>query len=317
MTDTGTERITVSYSELSTFRQCPLLHHVKYRERWTKETDSKALVRGTLWHLVQEIHWGTIYEWNKAHGTTKRRTDVQDRALLKKCKELVSKVLYDHETGAQTEDQALVEWMYEGYCEKYGTDRDTFKPLAIEHPIEAPLLDEHGRPTRFVLKARLDLIGIDLTTGLRGVVDHKSGANLPDEMALEIEDQFALYQWLLRQGGKRVSGSFHWAARTTRNQADFPGYKGRSKPQDLDQRFRRTPVLREDKELSNIALDAYNAAKAAYPDDPHYAPRYSAPDARTCGWKCDIKNEHLAMRKGRPMHLVLLEGGWNVNRTRH
>lgn len=312
------ERVVVSFSELSTFRQCPLLHEFKYRQRWVKPVEEgSALDKGKQWHAVMEIHYKTIFAWNRAHPDVSRRTDAQERGLIRSCRKAVAHLLADPITGEQTDVQALIEWMYNGYVELYGADRDHFRPLAIEHPIEVPLLDEHRNPTRFILKARIDLIGVDLTNGLRGVVDHKSAANLPDDMSLEIDDQFGLYCWMLKQAGKRASNAFHFCSRTQRNQADFPDYTGRSKPQALEQRFRRTPLTREPIELDNLALDAYYAARAAYPDDEAYAARYSAPDPRTCGWKCDIKREHLLMRKGRQPHQVMLEGGWHVDRTRH
>lgn len=318
MTDVGTDRITVSYSELSTFRQCPLLHMVKYQQRWTKPvTPGGALDKGKLWHAVQEIHWKIIFEWNATHPANKRRTDAQDKTLLAKIRKAIAPLLYDQESGAQTEVQELIEWMYKGWLELYGTDRDSFKPLAIEHPIEVPLKDERGMPTRFVLKARIDLIGRDLGSGLLVVVDHKSGGNLPDDLALELDDQFGLYLWLLRMAGKNAAASWHWGARTQRNQADHPGYEGRSKPQTLEQRFRRTLLTREDIELKNIALDAYHAANAAYPLDPDNAPRYSAPNPRSCSWMCDIKAAHLMARKGRRLDEALFEHGFHVDRTRH
>lgn len=312
------ERTVVSYSELSTFRQCPLLHHVKYQLRWTKPVEpGGALDKGKLWHAVMEVHYKKIYEWNKAHPEVSRRTDAQERSLIRTCRKAVQPLLADPTTGEQTEVQALIEWMYDGFIAMYGADRDHFRPLAIEHPIEVPLLDEHGTPTRFILKARIDLIGIDLTNGLRGVVDHKSGANLPDDMALEIDDQFGLYCWMLKQAGKKASNAFHFAARTQRNQADFPDYTGRSHPQTLEQRFRRTPLTREVVELDNLALDAYHAARAAYPDDEAYRALYSAPNPRSCGWMCDIRREHLMMRKGRKLQEVMIEGGWHIDKTRH
>lgn len=312
------ERVVVSFSELSAFRQCPLMHHIKYVQRWTKPVEpGSALDKGKLWHAVMEVHYKKIFEWNKAHPDVTRRTDAQERALIRSCRTATKHLLYDVESGHQTEVQALIQWMYDGFIECYGADRDHFRPLAIEHPIEVPLLDENGQPTRFILKARIDLIGVDLTNGLRGVVDHKSGQNLPDDMSLEIDDQFGLYCWMLKQAGKRAANAFHWGARTQRNQADYPGYEGRSKPQTLEQRFRRTPLTREAIELDNLALDAYYAARAAYPDDEAYAARYSSPDPRTCGWKCDVRREHLLMRKGRKMQEVLIEGGFHVDRTRH
>lgn len=318
-----TSKVIVSYSELSAFRQCPLLHEIQYVQRWTKPVEEgRALDKGIRWHNVMERHWKIIKEWDDAHksgpgATPRRRTDAQDRALLKKLRDAILPTLYDTDSGAQSDTESLVQWMYEGWLEAYGTDRDVFRPLAIEHPMEVPLLDAFGNPSRYHIKARLDLIGLDLENGVRRVVDHKSGANLPDKESLEINDQFALYVWMLRQAGKRVAGSHHWGARTTRNQADFPGYSGKAKPQTMEQRFRRTPVEREDVELTNIALDAYNAARAAYPDDETYRPTYSSPDPRQCGWKCDIMHVHLAARKGYPMQRALLDAGFHVDRTRH
>jgi hypothetical protein len=152
----------------------------------------------------------------------------------------------------------------------------------------------------------MDLIIQKRRDGGRWVVDHKSGGNLPTQMDLEIDDQFGLYTWAMREVGRRVTGSLHNAARTQRNKS----------PMTLESRMSRTHLNRSEKELTNLALDAYHCARAAYPPKGHEA-RYSSPDPRSCGWKCDIKEPHLLMRQGRPVQEVMVEYGFKINRTRH
>lgn len=297
----------VSYSELDTFRQCPLKHHLTYVRRWTKPPkEGGALDKGSTWHHVMEDHYHTVKEYQDAH---KGRIP---KGLRKEClaaaEAKVRDRLFDESTGDfLSETTELIWWMYEGYVEMYGTDDDEWRIIAIEHSIHLPLPDPAGNPSKYVLKAKLDLIVRDRISGLLWVVDHKSGANLPAKMDLEIDDQFGLYTWMMRQIGKKVQGSLHNAARTQRN-------KG---PMALDSRMGRTLLNRSDKELDNLALDAYYAARAAYPDDPNARALYSSPDPRSCGWKCDVKEPHLLMRQGRNPDEVMIEYGFVVNRTRH
>lgn len=296
----------VSYSELDTFRQCPLKHHLLYQRRWTKPTKpDSALAKGSLWHLVMEDHYGIIKAWQDKNN--RRMSDIAERNVLKKAAKLVSNRLHDPDTGEYYSDvHELVAWMYEGYVKMYGADLN-WRIVGIEHQIQIPLLDAKGEASRYLLKAKLDLIVREWDSGNLWIVDHKSGANLPTQMDLEIDDQFGLYTWLMRRVGKPVMGSLHSAARTQRN-------KG---PMALDSRMSRTYLNRGEIELTNLALDAYYAAKAAYPDDPEYAARYSSPDPRSCGWKCDVKEPHLIMRAGANPDKVMIEYGFKVDRTRH
>lgn len=302
------EQIIVSYSELDTFRQCPLKHHLSYVRRWTKPAkEGGALDKGSMWHAsVMEPHYHTVKKYqdeNKGRIPKGKRQQCLDEAMA-----LIKSNLIDEQTGDFISETAeLVMWMYEGYVQMYGTDDDEWRIIAIEHSIRLPLPDENGNPSKYVLKAKLDLIVRDRVSGLLWVVDHKSGSNLPNKMDLEIDDQFGLYTWLMRQIGKKVQGSLHNAARTQRN-------KG---PMTLDSRMARTLLNRHDRELDNLALDAYYAARAAYPDDPNYRAKYSSPDPRSCGWKCDVKEPHLLMRTGRNPDEVMIEYGFVVNRTRH
>jgi predicted acetyltransferase len=295
----------VSYSELDTFRQCPLKHHLLYQRRWTKPTKpGSALDKGSLYHLVMEAHYRVIKEVQDAHRGRVPKKLVAE--TLKRARDEVMAYLVHPTTGEQSEVQELIEWMYDGYVEYYGVDED-WRVVGVEHQIIQPLPDAYGNPSRYHLKMKIDLLVREWSTGNLWVIDHKSGANLPSKMDLEIDDQFGLYTWGMRSIGRKVQGSLHNANRTQRNKSFMP----------LDTRMSRTYLNRMDKELDNLALDAYYAARAAYPDDPSYAARYSAPDPRSCGWKCDVKEPHLLMRTGRNPDEVMVEYGFTVNRTRH
>jgi len=297
------ENKVVSYSELDTYRQCPLKHLWAYKERWKRPVaEGSALAKGSLWHLVLETHYLTL----------------MDGGTLDQAIESVQPHLSDQASGLQTPDQELIQWMYEGYIERYGDDKE-WEILAVEYPFVINLADPDGNPSPYDIKGKIDLVVRNRLNGSIWVVDHKSGSQLPDTMDLEIDDQFGLYVWALNQPGHdhwRPSGAIHSATRTTRNQADHPGYTGKSKPQTLDQRHRRTYLNRSQTELQSIALDAWAVAANAYPTSDD-RPLYSAPDPRQCGWKCDYKEVHLLARKGKDAHTTLRDYGFEQDFTRH
>lgn len=296
----------VSYSELDTGRQCPLKHHLSYKRRWTKPPKpGGALDKGSLYHNAMEDHYGVIKQHQDQHKG--RIPKSQQARVLEAAREIVVKRLIDDRTGEFLSDtHELIMWMYDGYVENYGVDED-WRIVAIEHQIIVPLPDANGNESRYHIKMKLDLIVREWSTGNLYVIDHKSGSNLPNKMDLEIDDQFGLYTWGMRRVGRKVMGAIHSANRTQRNKGPMP----------LDTRMSRTYLTRSEVELDNLALDAYYTARALYPDDPNYELRFSSPDPRQCGWKCDMKEPHLLMRKGRNPDEVMIEYGYVVNRTRH
>lgn len=297
--------VIVSYSELDTFRQCPLKHALAYGQRWTRPVkDDSALSKGTLYHKVMETHYRELKKYQDAAKTT-RFTGQDERNILAALRAQVMQHLVEPGTGAQTDVQALIEWMYDGYIEQYRLTPE-WRVIAVEHNIVTPLRDERGRRSRYHLKAKIDLLVRDNNGGL-WVVDHKSGGNLPSQLDLEIDDQFGLYTWALKEMGHPVLGAIHLANRTQRNKSFMP----------LDTRLSRTYLNRTDAEIRNLALDAYRAARAAHPPKSEQRPPYSAPDPRQCGWKCDFKEPHLLMRQGRKPSEVLTEYGFRIDRTRH
>lgn len=304
-----TAKIVISYSELDTYRQCPLKHQWAYKERWRRPAaPDGALAKGSLWHLVLETHYNVLMQHERVSPESQT-------AALGESREAVTPLLVDERTGHQTDTQILVEWMFEGYVEMWGADPD-WTILGVETAFQIPLLTPDGSKSPYELKGKIDLLILDRMTGHNWVVDHKSGANLPTQMDLEIDDQFGLYAWAMRETGQPVLGAIHNATRTTRNTADFPGYAGKLQPQTVSQRNLRSFLNRTDAELTAIARDAWAVAANAYPTG-EALPLYSSPDPRQCGWKCDFKEIHLLSRKGRDASEVLQEYGFEQDFTRH
>lgn len=298
----------VSYSELDTMRQCPLKHELAYVHRYTKkQPPDSALSKGTMWHAVLEAHYRTIQ--------AAQREDVADTAkLLKDCRLAAEQVL----DNADPDLADLGWWMYDGFTSLYGTDED-WRILAVEHNATCRLLTPRGTRSGFYLKMKIDVVIKERRTGNIKVVDHKSGKDLPSKKSLDLDDQFGLYTWGLRQMGKKVFGQVYDAARTTRLKADVqvPGTT------PLDERYRRIPLYRTDKELTQVALEAYLSASARYRQQAEVnklgieSPRHTNP--QTCSWRCDFEEACLFGRKagvGRT-HQFLRDQGFVQDFTRH
>lgn len=314
----------ISYSEMDTFRQCPLKHQLSYVERWKKPvTEGTPLARGSLWHLVMEEHYRTIKE-NSDHIGHRPFTIEEEQEVLGEAWVKVRRLLFDPISGIQTEDQELIQWMYEGYVEKYSTDND-WVILEIEYAFEVNLLDEEGQPSPYWMKGKIDIIAYNRENGGMWVWDHKSGKDLPNQMELQIDDQFGGYTGALQQLGYPVRGSMHNGARTTRNKGDLATEQELAankslKKQTPEQRMGRTYLNRTDAEVKEVMLDFWKAAVNAYSEDYGHRklPIYSSPDPRQCGWKCDFKETHLIARAtGRGYGGILTENGFVQDFTRH
>jgi RecB family exonuclease len=220
-----TEKITVSYSEIDAYRQCPYKHYLAYGERFSKPVAvDSTLGKGTAWHEVLQIYYGALkasYDFEHAYAVAAVR--IQEMP---------------------PEIQALLSWMLEGYVTVYPKDFLFWEIMAVEATIVAPLLDENGNETRFDLKAKIDLIVRDKRNDLVSVVDHKSTSALRDK-GFEWEEQFGLYELVANRAGFNVFNTVHSAALTKMNKGDLlkpgdDGYKGNMKETPLDSRFKRT-----------------------------------------------------------------------------
>lgn len=294
--------VTVSYSELATARRCPLLHELQYNQRWTKEAapDSPRGL-GTLWHAVLAAHYRAIKEFKDEYPKLGAHPEV----MLKTAREAVAPLLVD-DHSTQTPEQALIEWVYDGYLEHYGRDPG-WQVVAVEHRFVVPLLNEQGRKTRFRLKGFIDAVLRDRATGALWLWDHKLvGNQFPSEGDLELDDQFGLYTWAMRQLGKPVMGSLHNAARRERL---------KTRELTLEERFRRSRVYRNETELTNLAIDAYRTARQAH-SAQWRAALFSNPNRFNCRG-CDFRQLHLEARRGADIQRLLPESGFTQQMGRH
>lgn len=277
--------VVVTYSEMDTFRQCPLKHHWSYRERWAKTPKvGSALSRGTLWHNVLETHYEMI-----RRGETDPQV-LRDFALRE--------YLVDPANGSQDDDQVLVEWMYDGYVDHYGVDPE-WEILATEVAGQVPL-----PLPKYHLRFKIDMLVRQRSTGKVWLVDHKSARDFTRQAEIDIDDQFGLYTWALRKLGIPVFGFIRSDTRTQRN-------KG---PMTAEQRFRRVLTYRTDTELHNIAVDAADTAHRAWGGEPV---RHSSPAPDRCTWRCDFLEVHLMTRKGTDEKHALPDFGFHQTEKKH
>ncbi len=310
--DISADEITASWSEINAYRHCPHKHELQYLERWSKvQPDHTALGKGTLWHYVLEAHYLQLME-GKPTGP------LIDQMLGQWRKE-----------GRDPETLELLEWMYSGYLSMWGLDPD-WEIIAVEYPFVFPLVNREGVKTRFRLKGKIDLIVRYRPNGRVFCVDHKSCSVLPNQKELDLDDQFGLYLWGLRQIGHKPFGAIYSAARTKMNVGDAPGALekwerakaagekpgARPKVQELSARFSRDFLTRTDPELDEIAFEALATVEQMYSPVNQYQRH---PDTDQCKWKCGMLEACLLGRKtGRVRERQFLEDtGWRQNFTRH
>lgn len=282
---TRTPTLTCSHSELDTYRQCRLKHQLTYIERWRTDEEAEALTRGTLFHSVMEEHYRMIQ-------LCQMTVTAPDAAALYAA---VGHLLYDRETGQQTERQALVEWIYKGYVDLYGIDRN-WKIRAVEMPMDEPLVGRDGLSTEYRLAGTVDLLVEDWSIdGGLWLVDHKTCKNLPRQKDFDMEDQTGIYAYLLSRQGYDIRGAIYNHCRTMQLKREMT-------PED---RFLRHRTVRTIQELETMAVEAMELMQEAYENHGrraqggvYDAPR--SPDGERCGWKCNLTEACLVGRKSGP-----------------
>lgn len=294
----------VSWSEIDTFRQCPLKHELSYKQRWQKPAEEGgALYRGTLFHAVMENHYNRV----------KLIQGMSDKEVLASegSNEYIDKIfdlLNLHNPDNQSPEQQLITWMFERYGEFYGFD-DEWEIVDVEWAHDFWLPTATGSRSTFKIKVKIDLIVRHKRTGKLWIVDHKTCKDLPKEKLLQLDDQFGLYTWLMRQIGMPIAGSIHNACRTQRNQ----------KPMELSESFKRTMLYRTDTELDTIAIEAYKSMRKAYATAEGQAER--TPNVDMCGWKCPYTEDCIGSRKDKDpigyRSRTLKLHGFEQNFTRH
>lgn len=303
----------ISFSELDSFKQCPHKHLLSYVERWTKDRDeTTAAGRGTLWHKMLDAHYTSL---KTGEGTPVQMVDEQ--------------LFMFRKAGKDEEVLELLKWMYDGYIEQWGLDED-WEILRIEYKAVVPLKYANGRMSRFDLKMVIDLVVRDRKTGKVWLIDHKSHAALPKDKDLELDDQFGLYTWGLRELGHKVFGCVYNTARTKMNLGDKPSVReewrrkkaagekpgAEPKAQPLDARFDRYLMTRTPREVETLSLEALDTARTMYSRENRHE-RHTNTD--TCKWRCDYTEACLMGRKTSDARERVFLGdlGFRQDFTRH
>ena len=276
-------KLAVSYSEINTARQCPHKHLLSYKQRWTRQTSSLPLIRGTNWHSILELWYKGIKDENVTEATT-----------------IINELI---ESVEDEEQRDILQWMWSGYQEKYGFDQE-WEIIDVENKYETWLPTPTGSRSKIRIKLKIDMVIRDRSSGKYYVVDHKSTGSPVKTKDYALDDQFGLYVWGMKQLGYPIFGSYHSAALTRKNKV---------KPQDLDDRFARTRLYRTDKELQTLAVEAYHSAAAVW----YQGHEHRTPNTETCSRMCDYKEACLGGRKGMDEQRLLEASGFVQDFTRH
>lgn len=266
----------VSWTEISTARECPHKHALRYKERWRWPGVAKPLAIGILWHEILEAHYRPMIGG--------RPPGIEDARDV-----LVAAGAANPQADGYDIAQTCL-WMYDGYRRLYGEDRD-WEILEVEREFEVPLGEAEGMT--FVLRGKIDLV-VRMNGKHLWVVDHKANRNIPRyDKDLDLDDQMPLYIWAMRQLGWDIRGAQFNIARTQQTK----------KPQTPQDRFGRIWAYRSDHELEVVVQEALQTIAARYrpgaTDERH-------PDPQNCKWRCPFVEPCIGGRKAKHLEEQLL-----------
>jgi hypothetical protein len=311
--------IKVSYSGLTTGRDCPLKHRWHYFDGYRIINADKKLQLGSAWHeCVLENHYQTIKDYQDFTdtGLSPERGSEDEKSLLSVARDAVHSALTAALRGEKfsqlsPDDYDTLRWMYAGYTDLYGCDPQ-WRILDVEFKGLVPLgtITTQAGPRDVVLDFRIDLVVEDLELGGIFAIESKSAANLSTRFALELDDQTGLYEWAFRNSGHpqalTINGCVRSEAKKTMNVGDKPGAT-KGKAQTLQARHQRIMVPRTPIELEAIRRDALATTQALYGG---LLPIYSGPNPSQCGWKCQFQNVHIDARKGHSVPQLMEDAGF-------
>lgn len=305
--DLPVEDLVVSYSELASWRKCQFQHWLAYRHRYTPTGVRAPLERGIAWDEVMNLHYEGI---RQAHAAGAKRTARLEHPRMVQAMGQIALLLEDDRDQPQPRRDLndLLRWMYEGYLERWGGD-STWDVKGVQHRGVGRLwvLRLEDRLLQIHLKVILDLV-VNVVQRQRVIrtelVDHKSTTTIGHNRDADMDDQQGLYEWYASLGvwPEPIHGTLLNYALARRN---------KTKPQDLDTRFKRVPANRNETELANIASDAIESAVQAYSQPIEWVPPRS-PHPEWCRRECDFLTECLMGRRGHNIHRLLRRNGFQI-----
>jgi hypothetical protein len=311
--------LKVSYTGLTTGRDCVLKHWWHYRDGYRVTEKSQKLDLGSAWHeLVLENHYTVIKDYQDMtfDGCSPQRGTADEKSLLSVAGDRVHAALSAGLANGTfstltPDDYDTLRWMYAGYADFYGCDPQ-WKLLDVEYRGLAPLgtITTPAGPRDVVLDYRIDLVVEDIELGGIFAIESKSAASLSTRFALELDDQTGLYEWAFRSSAHPLAGAINGCVRSEAkkkmNVGDKPGAT-KGKAQTLEARHQRMMIPRTPIELNSIRADALATTQALYGGN---LPVYSGPNPGECSWKCQFKDIHIDARKGRPVPQLMQDAGF-------
>lgn len=281
---------TVSYSEISAARHCLLKWKLSYIERFSRGIVVGPRALGTAWHEIMADHFRALKQVQQEYaaldmapsvGSRWTYTEANAQAVSGAAMEAIGRVADD------SEQADLLLWMYQNFRAVWGLTPD-WTVLATEFGTTGWLPNEDGSPSAFQCKVFVDLVVYDQIRDGVVIIDHKSGKRAPTGNLQDMNDQFGLYTWVLRQLGRNVIGSMMIWTRTQRT----------VKPKPARECTMGVRTERTEAELDELARDAVRMMTVAYSLLGSGVEPPSSPDPELCQRLCDYTSAHIASRKG-------------------
>lgn len=277
--------IEVGQSELKDFRQCPLKHKFRWRDGWFQPEAGDASWTGTLWHAVLASHY-RAKQALQAQRLESTYTPAQALIVMRKT---INELAELYELDEEKAD--LLNWMAEGYIERWGIDEDWWIEK-VEERLVVPIIDpDTGEDSGFAIRFTADLMVRIKSLGMRlAIVDNKSIAaqGVTGKLDLDIDDQLGIYirgMARLDPNDPPILGMLNQARRDRLK-----------RPMTLSERFFRPTSTRTPRELDEIERDALADLRRMHGAENLRRPS-SSPNPRQCGWSCDFKEAHIVLRK--------------------
>lgn len=207
-----TKRHLVTYSEVETFRTCPLKHHFRYRERLRLQRSSARTRIGQAYHRGVEV--GVLAGFRWIFDTQGSAVDAARVATAAGVTAAIEQVDLDWQAvDASVRDEAREEaeredaearhvlpWMIEHYFSRTSSDFVRYVPLAVERAFEVPIDHRGARGGPLWHAGVMDLAFFDLDFGDILLTDHKTVDVAPwnVERRVELDPQLAGYVAALR-----------------------------------------------------------------------------------------------------------------------
>lgn len=277
----------ISVTERGTFKRCRQQwdYSSKNRQNITPLASPVALSFGTLAHKVHEQWLDNLESVGDEVPLLVAKVGAEERAeLTKRYVERIGVGPDDVEFGSFMEQYFLAQEMFTNYVQKWGTPLpEGLTLIATEQTIVVPIPGtEHQHlvdtatcnpeqcalvPSPFgarwlhLLEGTLDVLCRD-GQGRLWIIDHKTFANHPKLISLQMNDQFTGYIWLGQQAqlgeiaGVIVDGM--WKRER---------FDKRGKDRTLDRLFERTPITHTAAEIATFEQQlTYEALTMGDPD---------------------------------------------------